>query len=245
MANAKWTIRFSRLGLRLAISAIVIAGTGLTLARYDVLPKLIGFSALLGGGLLAAIAAIVGLTGLIMNLRHRTQTLKTAIIALVLSVPFAAFLISRPMTAGGAPALHDITTDLANPPAFKRLSIRADNLAGVGTVANWRTLHSKAYGDLKPLVINQPAAAVLANAERLAREEGWDVAMVDPVAGQLEATANVSYIRFKDDVVIRVRPVEGGKASIVDVRSVSRVGVGDLGKNAQRIRKFLKALSVA
>ena len=46
---------------------------------------------------------------------------------------------------------------------------------------------------------------------------------------------------FKDDVVVRVREnAEGG--SLVDVRSVSRVGRSDLGVNAKRIGAILQGL---
>jgi len=243
MAEAKWTQRFSRLSQRMAIGAIVVAGAGLVLARYDIVPKLAGFSALLGGGLLAVVAALAGLAGLILNLRHPTATRRAAIIGLILSLPFAGFLISRPMASHGAPALHDLSTDLANPPAFTRLTLRADNMAGVGTVENWRAIHARAYPDLKPVVIARPPATVLADAERLARAQGWEIALSDPAAGQLEATATVSFIRFHDDVILRVKPAADGKSSVVDMRSVSRIGVGDLGVNAKRIRAFLKSLA--
>jgi hypothetical protein len=245
MAEARWTTRLSRLALVLALVAIVVAIVGLTLARYDLIPKIAGFSAFLGGGLIALAAVVVGLIGVILNWKYPTASRKAAIVALLLSVPYAGFLASRPMAAGNAPSIHDITTDLANPPAFKRLALRQDNLAGVGTVEAWRTIHARAYGDLKAVTIAKPVAAVLADAERIAREQGWNVAMVDRAAGQLEATASVSFIRFKDDVVVRVVPTSDGKASIVDMRSVSRIGVGDLGVNARRIRAFLKALAAA
>ncbi|MND03152.1 hypothetical protein D3C83_228380 [compost metagenome] len=62
----------------------------------------------------------------------------------------------------------------------------------------------------------------------------------DRAAGRVEAIATTTLLRFKDDVVVRVRDAAGG--SRVDVRSKSRVGVGDLGTNARRIRRFLSAL---
>lgn len=245
MAEARWTTRLSRLALVLALVAIVLAIVGLTLARYDLIPKIAGFSAFLGGGLIALAAVVVGLIGVILNWKYPTASRKAAIVALLLSVPYAGFLASRPMAAGNAPSIHDITTDLANPPTFKRLALRPDNLAGVDTVETWRAIHARAYGDLKPVTIAKPVAIVLADAERLAREQGWDIAMVDQAAGQLEATASVSFIRFKDDVAVRVVATSDGTASIVDLRSVSRIGVGDLGVNARRIRAFLKALAAA
>ena len=55
-----------------------------------------------------------------------------------------------------------------------------------------------------------PPGTVIADAEKLARERGWTVARADPAAGRLEATAYAWWIRFEDDVVLRVRPLEGG-----------------------------------
>lgn len=242
MAESKWTNRLSRLSLRLGQLALVIAFIGLTLARYDLVPKLAGFSALLGGGLIALVGLVAGFAGVILNWKHPSPSRRAAIIGLILSLGYVAFIASRPLSAGGAPAIHDVTTDLSDPPAFTRLPLRSDNLAGVGTVDNWRKVHAAAYGDLKPVRIAKPVAAVIADAERLARVKGWDIALADPAAGRLEATASVSYIRFKDDVVLRARATDGGEASIVDMRSVSRIGVGDLGVNARRIRAFLHAL---
>ena len=54
----------------------------------------------------------------------------------------------------------------------------------------------------------------------------------------LEATATSFFFRFKDDVVVRVRPAPGG-GSLVDMRSISRVGGSDVGMNAKRVRAFL------
>lgn len=149
------------------------------------------------------------------------------------------------MAAGAAPALHDITTNLANPPQFEVLALRADNLAGVGSLDNWRGLHAAAYARLGPITLPKPVPVVTADAVRLAEKSGWQIVRRDPAHGHDEATVSVSYIRFHDDVVIRIVPTEGGSHSRVDMRSVSRVGVGDLGVNARRIRDFLAALAEA
>ncbi len=80
-----------------------------------------------------------------------------------------------------------------------------------------------------------------ANAVKLAEERGWTVAAQDPARGHMEATAAVSFIRFYDDVVLRITPTPDGR-SRVDMRSVSRIGVSDFGVNARRIEEFLAAL---
>jgi uncharacterized protein (DUF1499 family) len=240
-----WKGRLAAWSIRLAGIAAVVAALGLTLARYDVVPKLGGFTAFLASGLLAALALLLGLVALLVGRQQALPARGKLLAAMAVSLAFVGFLISRPMSAGEVPAIHDITTDLANPPQFEALSVRADNLAGVGTVVNWQKLHAGAYGDLRPIEIARPVAQVTADAVRLVQENGWQIAKSDPARGHVEATASVSYIRFKDDVVLRIAPTADGAGSRVDMRSISRVGVSDLGVNAKRIRAFLKALSEA
>ena len=58
-------------------------------------------------------------------------------------------------------------------------------------------------------------------------------------AGTIEAVDTTAIMGFKDDVVIRINT--NAEGTLVDLRSVSRVGVSDLGANAARIREFLQA----
>lgn len=240
-----WRPRLAGWSLWLAVASLAVAGIGLTLARYDAVAKLAGFSALLGGGLVAALALVLGLVAVIALRRRPTAERRRAIAGIAVSLLFVGFLASRALGAADAPAIHDVTTDLADPPEFEALPLRSDNLAGVGTVDNWRAIHAAAYGDLRPIVVARPVSEVTRDAARLAQEAGWKIAWSDPARGRVEATASVSYIRFHDDVVIRVAPVAGGAHSRVDMRSVSRVGVSDLGVNARRIRDFLASLAAS
>ena len=242
MAQGRGASRTNAIALILAIGALGIAGVGLTLARYDVIAKFAGFGAMLGGALLALIALLAGLLGLFLSRGGAAPNRRSALIAVLLALPLVGFIASRPLMAGEVPAIHDITTDLANPPAFQTLPLRADNLAGVETLDNWRRIHGAAYGDLRPVTINRPVAAVMADAHRLAEAQGWRIAAFDAAAGRLEATASVSYIRFYDDVLIVATPTADGQGSIVNMRSVSRIGVSDFGVNARRIRAFLADL---
>ena len=152
------------------------------------------------------------------------------------------------------PAIHDVSTDLADPPAFQTLTLRTDNLdnipgaddkdmRGLTPLQRWAVVHQKDYGDIRSVRINEPVPMVVAKAERLAKARGWDVAISLPEEGRLEATETSAFFRFKDDVVLRVRPSDTGEGSVVDMRSVSRVGISDLGMNAKRVRSFLADLT--
>ncbi|MBR9857299.1 MAG: DUF1499 domain-containing protein, partial [Gammaproteobacteria bacterium] len=65
---------------------------------------------------------------------------------------------------------------------------------------------------------------------------------------QLEAVVSSRLFGFRDDVAIRLTPVDTESDSDtdvhtrVDMRSASRVGKSDLGANAERIRAFLADL---
>jgi uncharacterized protein (DUF1499 family) len=143
-----------------------------------------------------------------------------------------------------APPIHDITTDTQNPPEYVAvLALRAN--APNTTVYGGEKIASQqreAYPDLQPVMLKVPPAQAFERALAAVRKMGWDVVGADATAGRIEATDTTFWFGFKDDVVVRVRPADGG--SRVDVRSLSRVGVGDAGTNAKRIRAFLDALSV-
>ena len=70
-------------------------------------------------------------------------------------------------------------------------------------------------------------------------DRGWTIVTAEPEEGRIEATDTTFWFEFKDDVMIRVLP-EGEGGSRVDVRSVSRVGLSDLGANAKRVKLFLE-----
>lgn len=166
----------------------------------------------------------------------------------------ALWLLSFAYTARTVPAIHDISTDLADPPQFRMLEVRADNLdqipgdkepemKGMNPQQRWAAIHQKGYGDIRSVRIASPVTEVIAKAERLAKVRGWEIVVADPVEGRLEATDTSRFFRFKDDIVVRVRSTEDGTGSIVDMRSISRVGTSDLGINAKRVRSFIADLA--
>jgi uncharacterized protein (DUF1499 family) len=102
-------------------------------------------------------------------------------------------------------------------------------------------VHRAHYSDLRTVRLATPPAETVRRVASLARDRGWATALVDDKAGTVEATATSLFFRFKDDVVVRVRPAPGG-GSLVDMRSISRVGGSDVGMNAKRVRAFMADL---
>lgn len=174
------------------------------------------------------------------------------ILALAIALIYVGYMLQIIAKAQSVPEIHDISTDLADPPAFQTLSLRTDNLdnipndddmEGLSPLQRWTRLHQEAYPTIRSVRIDMKVADVIIKAERLAKDRGWDIASSVPEQGRLEATETTSIFRFKDDVVLRVRPTQNGSSSIIDMRSVSRVGRSDLGANAQRVEEFLADLS--
>ena len=183
---------------------------------------------------------------------NRPRLLRWA--GMIAAIVYAGWIGTYIVTGWSSPAIHDVSTDLADPPGFREIALRSDNwddipgandpeMAGMNPQQRWQMVHRKAYGDIRSVRINEPVPSIIAKAERLAEARGWDVHTALPEEGRFEATETSSLFRFKDDIVLRVKPTETGEGSIVDMRSVSRVGVSDLGVNAERVQSFLADLS--
>ena len=240
------------------ISWVVLLGAGLAVAsalvlvaapvgyRLGILPLRVALLTFLRWGVYGGIAAaVVSLIGLVMTLvRPREMRRGTALAAVSLLVGVVLVAVLARFRMGPpAPPIHDITTDTQNPPEYVAvLPVRANapntTVYGGDKIASQQR---EAYPDLQPLMLKVPPARAFERALSTVRKMAWDLVGEDATAGRIEATDTTFWFGFKDDVVIRVRPADGG--SRVDVRSLSRVGVGDVGTNAKRIRAFLHALS--
>lgn len=154
--------------------------------------------------------------------------------------------MARGRRGGRVPGMHDITTDTINPPEFvdvlphRRWALNSPTYGGPQVAARQRA----AYPDIQPLLVEGTRAHVHAVARDLMTRAGWTVVGDDEAAGRLEAIAVTSWLRFRDDVVVRLTATPDGRTR-VDMRSKSRVGRSDLGVNARRIRGFLAQLAEA
>ncbi|MGP6089917.1 DUF1499 domain-containing protein [Antarctobacter jejuensis] len=189
---------------------------------------------------LAMVVAAVGLIALIIHFvrKERGGMLAgglAALVGLALLAPLAASTLNPPQRA--AP-IHDISTDIANPPLFEVLDDTRDGARntldyGGPEVA---AAQAKAYPDIAPLETNLDAGDAYERALTVARDMGWEIIADDVERRRFEATARTSVFYFADDVVVVVTPQ--GDGSRVDMRGVSRVGRSDQGVNAARIRAF-------
>ena len=200
------------------------------------------------GALAGAVGALLSLVCILRAGGARRTALLVAAAALVLNGLVAApplFLFAQ---AKNLPRIHDISTDIREPPRFVAIvPLRSSAPNPVEYDPANAAEQQRGYPDIAPLVLPEiPPAQSFARAERAAREMGWDIVSTVPLEGRLEATDSTPLLGFKDDIVVRIRESVAesgqGSGSVVDVRSVSRVGLSDIGTNAKRIRAFLHKL---
>ncbi|MBV9179914.1 MAG: DUF1499 domain-containing protein [Acidobacteria bacterium] len=144
------------------------------------------------------------------------------------------------------PAINDITTDTENPPAFVAVA-SAHTAEGGNPVAypgaKFADQQRQAYPDVAPLILPLPPAAAFNKALGTAQQMGWKIIAADDAAGRIEASDKTRWFGFTDDIVIRIGA--SGSGSRIDMRSASRLGRGDFGVNAARIRSYMAALRTA
>jgi uncharacterized protein (DUF1499 family) len=216
-------------------TAAVLAGLGLgALLAGRVVSPLIGF---LVFTLAAAIGLVfglgmsgVGLYRLLRGFPNAQEALVAAAGPLVIGLAVLASFLSTP----GA-TRNDVTTDLAEPPVFL-----TGPAAGLPFPDDFRAWHRATYPDLAPAKLPVSTDAAFTRARSLIEANGWTITAEDRGKGVIQALARTTLFGFEDDILIRVR---GSAAeSVVDMRSRSRVGRGDRGVNAKRIRDYFQTL---
>jgi len=195
---------------------------------------------------LCFVAAILvsGLTVILLCLQSMKCYRTRLVPALVLMLPTTLLGVQALYTIRSVPAIHDVTTDLVDPPQFRdTVKHRQTGQNSLAVDPSVLAIQETAYPELGSLRLNTVYSEVFVAAQRLATEKGWQVYRADLDAGEIEAMAQTFWFGFKDDIAIRLR--RDGKTTVVDVRSASRVGIGDLGANASRIKNFLSGLALA
>jgi uncharacterized protein (DUF1499 family) len=192
------------------------------------------------GGIAAALISAVGLV--IAPLRAQRRGMFRALAGLIVGLVVAGVPLSYLQSARSVPPIHDITTDPEDPPAFEAivpLRAAAPNPVAYGGPAV-AAQQRDAYPDLAPADYPVAPQAAFEAALVAAGDMGWTIVATDEAAGRIEAIDRTFWFGFTDDIVVRVRPTDAG--SRIDVRSTSRLGVGDFGTNAARVRAYLAEL---
>ena len=264
MANVRglW-VRLALLVSLLVPVWFLVAALG---ARFGLLDWRIGFGLmtykLSGPILLGALGfALIGLI-LALVVPPRGGRL-LALVAVLIPALGLGYGLTAAKAAKAIAPIHDISTDLVDPPAFSPAVVAARakvpggngvDLASAKLPDNPRfgplagkpviDVQRAAYRDIKPLVTDTAAFDAFQVALDTAQaQKGWVIDRNDAASGMIEAHASTFWYGFTDDIVIRVRALPDGSGSTIDMRSTSRVGLSDLGMNSKRVRVYMAALN--
>jgi uncharacterized protein (DUF1499 family) len=233
---AAWLAFFdSLIGIALVLAGIVAAHFGLT-SPFQ------GFVLFAAGLFFAVIALFFSIVALLFMLFSpgRRAALGRAVaggaLGFVVVVPVLMILMTHRY-----PAINDITTDTTNPPEFVHAqelpANRNRNMKYDPAMARVQQA-APAYADLAPLKLDAPPDDAYKKVEIIAGEvTDWHITSHDPQSRSIEGVGTSALFHFNDDFVIQVRPAPGG-GSLVEMRSKSRDGKGDLGANYHRIKSF-------
>ncbi len=187
-------------------------------------------------GAVAALAA-VAVFALSITRKDTEAGLMSGLGALLFAIPVVTLIINEASPPPGE-LINDISTDLDDPPAFSAvIPLREPGsnpieYGGPEVAAVQRQVHPEVQPIMTDLALEDAFQAAFLTGESL----GWEIVSGDRDGGIIEAVDTTTFFRFKDDVVIRIRPTATG--SRIDLRSRSRIGRSDLGKNAKRILEF-------
>jgi len=261
-ALRRWVNRLTWVFIILAPLIFAIAAIGHKLGVFD-LGFAFGTLNTKIGPLMLIVCGVMGLASLLGAFIVRPRK---GLVPAILGIAIMVFAFGKLSTTKKAvyeklPFIHDVTTDTQDPPVFgevvmaERAKVEGVNTADyVGKMAPVfkdekpageklvSALQTKAFPEIRPLVLSETKDVVFGEALATAKSMGWKIKEEDLAAGRIDATDTTFWYGFDDDITIRLRDGKGG-GTIVDVRSLSRVGGSDLGKNADRIGEFLERLA--
>lgn len=226
----RWTVR-------LGGAAIVAYIGGPLLAHLGVVPALGGFALFGLGGLLGLIAGVLGLIALARGAGA------AALPGLIPGGVVAVWFVVTAAGGRGYPRINDITTNTQQPPQFVQAVSQPANAGrdmsypGESFAQQQRAGYPTLVGLPMPGAPDEVYHRMVAAAKQMPT---WQITRDDPAAHALEGIDTTRLFRFQDDFVIEVRSQNGG--SIVEMRSKSRDGKGDIGANAKRIEAFFAQL---
>jgi uncharacterized protein (DUF1499 family) len=255
---AKYTSKACLTGLAVVIIGAALAAASGPLYQAGVLELFPAFGVLrysvIGMMVGAGICVIGVILGVIAFKGGVVSKGAAGLIGIVIAV--SVFMIPYSQTSRNAPPIHEVTTDFDNPPAFVdvvplRTEWGARNppeyvplVEGFGRSVDVVAEQKDHYPDIQPLRFEgMNYEAVFELARQGVEDMGWTLVSADPILGRIEAYDTTQWFGFVDDVVIRIE--EQPMAYELDIRSKSRIGFGDVGANAERVRKYLKAVSGA
>lgn len=226
-----------RISLAFGLAGIILLPAGALGTKFGLLPNHNLGIIIMMLGFLAALVPVALFIGFAWHPGYRSERsgLLSGFLLGLIPLVVAIYLFT---SSSGAPIIHDISTDRDTPPTFvAALQLRQEGQNSLAWSEEVAQLQREAYPELAPMESTLNGEDARARALQVAADMGWEIIDAGGRTGYIEAVDTTFWFGFKDDVVVRI--VENPDGSTIDLRSVSRVGQGDMGTNAKRIREFI------
>lgn len=236
---------WSKLLVSMAVLAIAVLFIGPLAYKSGILPLQPALLSLIISLGIGAITLLLSIVMLVVTLKRQLERDRNVLVAALIICCIPVLLVGGQLrTATSVPKIHDISTDTVNPPSFQKIiALRQGAMNSLvyeyeGSAKKLAGIQAAAYPKVKTIESDLTVAEAVEKSTEILSEMGLEIVNVDSSSGLVEATDTTFWFGFKDDMAIRIVAVSDG--SIIDLRSVSRVGVSDVGVNAARILTFTK-----
>jgi len=237
-----WARRMALFFVQLLILTVLLHRFG-TLAT----PAAMNLMAVSVGGLfLAIIVAVIGLVRIWFGGQIGAAQAFTGIAIALIGLAVPLWYLSQSFLL---PRLNDIETTPRHPMQFKQLAAMrpADANRVVEPDLSAAEEQEKAYPDIRPMELERSATETFDIVHEAVKRLGWNIVLNEPPGdgqpGCIEATTRTLIMGYTDDELIRVTGDD--TRAFIDVRSVSRYGMHDLGANAEHIRTLFAEVQSA
>lgn len=240
---AIWSKRLAFLALQLLIITLI-------LHRFFSLYTLAAIYLFVAVFILAGLALVLALWGSVKIWRDGYAGTGRVILAFLVCFIIFAYPLWHIPKYFALPVLNDVTTDTSAPPIFRILGERRQSGANSTLYPGiqFAAAQADSFPDIGPLILERSNKEAYELVNDVVKNLGWSVInrirpRSDGAPGLIEATDKTLLVGFVDDISIRI---SGNDASTrIDIRSASRFGKHDFGRNAKRIRGFLGAVKAS
>lgn len=240
-AGARWTTR-------IALFAFVLLVTVSVMHRFLGMATPVFLALVALAFVLAGLAIGLGLVAARGIWKRGGPGTARVVFGVLVAVGILAWPLSTLPVLRSLPEINDVTTSPGQPPAFDVLAPARSGRANPARYLadRFAKLQAAAYPDITTMEINRPVGETYDLVLEAVRRERMTIVKDQPPAdetgmvGAIEAVDRTPILGFSDDVVVRV--AAGGEGSRVDLRSASRYGRHDLGRNAQRVRTLMRGI---
>jgi uncharacterized protein (DUF1499 family) len=236
-ALALWSRHLALFALLATIFSVIVVRFGFLELR----PAVMTFAGALALAGLSILMAVFGFASIWVSGARGLGAIALALFidAALLAYPGYLAVLYRKL-----PAIHDISTDVIDPPRFEVLAkLRGGDGANPAAYAGLYSAEQQriAYPDIEPLILETTPQKAYDAVLELITKRKWLVVDARPPQprrpGHIEAIARTTVMGFRDDVAVRVSA--DGEGARIDLRSSSRYFEHDFGDNASRIRRLV------